>query len=186
MKRSVLILVSLFLALSLAAVAGTLEGTAPKNAVVYVNAVPGGKTAAPHTFAIDQKSMQFSPHVMVVPVGSTVAFENHDVEAHNVMWPSVSGDKKAGHNMGTFPPGKSVSYKFDKPGVYPLLCNIHAEMSAYVVVTPTPYYAKADPSGKYSIANLPDGKYEVTEWSEGKKPETKSVTVANGDAKLNF
>src|ERR1700739_226949 len=183
MKASVLILCSLFLFLSVAAFAGTISGTAGKDAVVYLNAAPGEKVT-PGKASIDQKGMQFRPHVTVVPVGSTGVFETHDVEPHNVMWPSISGDKKLNHNLGTFPPGKSVSYKFDKPGAVPLLCNIHAEMSAYVVVTPTNHFAKADASGAYSIADVPDGKYEVTAWKEGKKPETKSVTVSGGDAKL--
>jgi hypothetical protein len=64
-----------------------------------------------------------------------VVFENHDVTAHNVMWPSVGGNRKLAHNLGTFPPMRSASYKFDHPGVVPLLCNIHSEMSAYIVVT---------------------------------------------------
>ncbi len=49
--------------------------------------------------------------------------------------------------MGTWPKGEVRSFKFDTPGVVPLLCNVHPEMSGFIVVSPTPYYAEADASG---------------------------------------
>lgn len=186
MKRA-LILFSLTTFVSSAAFAGTIEGKAPKGSIVYVNPVRGTPDRAPaQTFTVDQKSMQFHPHIMVVSVGSTVTFENHDVQPHNVMWPSIAGDRKLAQNLGTFPPGKKVSFRFDHPGVIPLLCNIHAEMSSYIVVTPTRYYATTDASGAYKVTDIPDGTYQVTAWHEGKKPQSKSVTVADGDATVDF
>jgi len=65
------------------------------------------------------------------------------------------------------------SYTFDKPGVVPLLCNVHPEMAAYVVVSPTPYFAETDEAGNYKIKDVPDGSYTVTAWHEGAKNQSK-------------
>ena len=67
----------------------------------------------------------------------------------------------------------------------PLLCNVHPEMSGYIVVSPTPYFAETDASGNYKIENVPDGKYNAVAWHEGMKTQTKSVDVA-GTGKADF
>jgi len=154
--------------------------------VVYIDAIPG-KTFPPpaQKMTMDQKALLFQPHVLVVPLGATVEFKNSDKVQHNIFWPSISGNKKMGHNMGTWPSGESRNYKFDTPGVVPLLCNVHPEMSAYVVVSPTPYSAMTDDSGNYTLADVPDGSYTVVAWHEGYKAQSKPVTVA-GAAKADF
>ncbi len=121
----------------------------------------------------------------MVLAGSTVDFLNSDNVQHNIFWPAISGNKKLSHNMGTWPKGEIRSFKFDTPGVVPLLCNVHPEMSGFIVVVPTPYYAEAEASGAFKIENVPDGSYTVTAWREGMKPQSKPVTVA-GNATADF
>jgi len=154
--------------------------------VVYVEAIPG-KTFPPPAkpFEMDQKSLLFQPHLLVAPVGATVEFLNSDKVAHNIFWPAINGNKKLGHNLGTWPTGEKRAFKFDTPGIVPLLCNVHPEMSGFVIVTPTPFYAESDASGSYKIADVPNGSYSVSAWREGMKVQTKPVTVA-GDATLDF
>ena len=127
---------------------------------------------------MDQKGLMFNPHVMVIQQGTTVEFLNSDSVQHNVFWPSISGNKKLGHNLGTWPKGDKRPFKFDQPGVVPLLCNVHPEMAGYIVVSPTPYFAETDASGNYKIENVPDGKYNVVAWHEGMKTQTKPVDVS--------
>jgi plastocyanin len=147
---------------------------------------PGKTFPAPEQHALlDQRNLMFQPHFVVVQAGTTVDFLNSDNVAHNVFWPSVSGDKKAAHNLGTWPKGEKKPYKFDKAGVVPLLCNVHPEMAGYVVVAPTPYFATTDKSGAYKIENVPDGSYTITAWHEGAKNQSKPVAVA-GDSKADF
>lgn len=151
--------------------------------VVWVNASAGKAYPAPEKhFMMDQKGLQFQPHILAVPVGATVDFRNSDAVAHNVFWPSISGNKALSHNLGTWPQGQSKSFKFDHAGVVPLLCNVHPEMSGYIVVTPTPYFAETDSSGNYDIKDVPDGKYTVTAWHEGTKPQNKPATVSGKTA----
>jgi plastocyanin len=174
---------------SLVAQAGDITGKVSGGkgiSVVYLEAIPG-KTFPPPAkpLEMDQKSLLFQPHLLVAPVGATVEFLNSDKVAHNIFWPAINGNKKLGHNLGTWPTGEKRAFKFDTPGIVPLLCNVHPEMSGFVIVTPTPFYAESDASGSYKIADVPNGSYSVTAWREGMKVQTKPVTVA-GDATLDF
>ena len=178
----------LILTLAGAAFAGTIEGkvSGGANSVVYVDTIQGKTFPAPaKTVLMDQKGLMFQPHVLAIPVGATVDFQNSDTVQHNVFWPSISGNKKLGHNLGTWPKGEKRPFKFDNPGVISLLCNVHPEMAGYIVVSPTPYFAETDASGSYKIDNVPDGKYNVVAWHEGMKQQTKSVDLA-GTGKADF
>jgi plastocyanin len=189
MKRNVLILIAVVAGIALAASAGTISGQVSGVAgpsVVYVDAISGKTFPAPTQHpVIDQKGLLFQPHVTAVQVGTTVDFLNSDSVAHNVFWTSIGGNKKLGHNLGTWPKGERKSFKFDTPGAVPILCNVHPEMSAYLVVAPTPYFAISDQTGNYKIENVPDGNYTVTAWHEGAKGQSKPVAVS-GDAKADF
>ena len=155
-------------------------------AVVYIEAIAGKTFPPPDShIAIDQKSLQFQPPVIVILAGSTVDFRNSDTVQHNIFWPSVSGNKKLSHNMGIWPQGEIRSFKFNTPGIVSLLCDIHPEMSGYIIVTTTPYYAEANATGTYKIDNIPDGSYTVTAWREGMKSQSKPAAVA-GIATLDW
>jgi plastocyanin len=176
-------------AITAAATAGTIHGNVSGvtgESVVYVEAVPGKTFPAPSQhIVIDQKGLMFAPHIQAVQQGTTVDFLNSDSVAHNVFWISISGNKKLGHNLGTWPKGQKQAFKFDNPGVVPLLCNVHPEMAAYVIVSPTPYFAETDKSGDFKIADVPDGAYTVTAWHEGAKNKSTPVKVA-GDTAADF
>jgi len=189
MKRTLIMMAAVVALMSLAASAGTVSGKVSGvsgESVVYIEAVAGKTFPAPTAKpVIDQKGLMFTPHIVAVEQGTTVEFLNSDKVAHNVFWISVGGNKKLGHNLGTWPQGEKRPFKFDNPGAVPLFCNVHPEMSAYIVVTPTPYFATTDKSGAYKIENVPDGSYNVTAWHEGAKNQSKPVAVA-GEGKADF
>ena len=189
MKNNVLILIAVVTGITLAASAGTISGQVSGVAgqsVVYVDTISGKTFPAPTQHpVIDQKGLVFQPHLTAVQVGTTVDFLNSDSVAHNVFWTSIGGNKKLGHNLGTWPKGERKSFKFDTPGAVPILCNVHPEMSAYLVVVPTPYFATSDQAGNYKIENVPDGSYTVIAWHEGAKNQSKPVSVS-GDTKADF
>jgi len=154
-----------------------------ENIAVYVDAIPDKKFEAPSTKpVVDQTRMTFAPHVIVVQVGTTVEFLNSDPVGHNVYWPSISGNKKLAHNLGTWPKGEKKSFQFNDVGVASLLCNVHPEMNGYIVVSPTPYFALTDKSGNYEIKNVPPGSYTLKTWSEDGKVTTQAVEVGAGTA----
>jgi plastocyanin len=153
------------------------------NIAVYIEAVPDKKFDAPEQHVIvDQKKMEFTPRVVVVLQGTTVDFTNSDPVGHNVYWPSISGNKKLTHNLGTWPKGDKKSFQFNDLGVASLLCNVHPEMSGYVVVVAAPYFAVTDKDGNYEIKNVPAGKYMLKTWSEDGKPATQAVEVTAAGA----
>jgi plastocyanin len=154
---------------------------------VYVDAIPDKKFDAPKDHVgIDQRKMSFIPHVVVVQQGTTVDFLNSDPVGHNVYWPSISGNKKLTHNMGTWPKGDKKPFQFNDLGTASLLCNVHPEMSGYVVVVPTPYFAVTDKDGNFEIKNIPAGKYTLKTWSEDGKPVTQPVEVSGATATVEL
>jgi len=168
-------------------ISGKLSGVTGVS-VVYVDTIAGKTFPPPEQHPVmNQKGLAMVPHILVVQAGSTVDFLNSDKVAHNVFWPSVqSGSKKGpGHNLGTWPQGDKRSFKFEQAGVASILCNVHPEMSGYLVIVPTPYFAQTDSSGAYKIDNVPDGQYTLTAWHEGSKAQSKPVAVS-GDAKADF
>ena len=189
MKRFAPVVIMAIAACSTAALAGSIHGKVSGvkgESVVYVEAVAGKTFPAPSQHVtIDQKGLMFAPHIVAVQQGTTVEFLNSDSVAHNVFWPSVGGNKKLGHNLGTWPQGQRQSFKFDASGVVPLYCNVHPDMAGYLIVSPTPYFATTDKTGAYKIENVPDGSYSVTAWNEGAKSKTNPVNVA-GDAAADF
>jgi plastocyanin len=193
MARIVAALFAGFLSASLSW-AGDIKGTinvqglrSAENIAVYVDAIPG-KTFDPPSqhVTIDQRKMTFIPHVLPVLKGTTVEFLNSDPVGHNVYWPSISGNKKLAHNMGTWPKGQTKSFQFNELGVASLLCNVHPEMSGYVVVVATPYFAVTNKEGEFEIKNIPDGHYSLKTWSENGKPATQAVNVSGGTSKAEL
>jgi plastocyanin len=157
MCRMAGLLVVVLLACAMAQ-AGEIKGkvtaaglSSAKNIVVYVDTIPG-KTFNPPTqpVTMDQKHLEFVPHVLAVLKGTTVNFLNSDATLHNVFWPSIGGNRKLARNLGTWPQGQHKSFTFDNLGAAPLLCNVHPEMP---------------------------GKYTLKTWSEQGKPTTQEVDV---------
>jgi plastocyanin len=186
MNRTALAALVAITAFSTAAFAGTIHGKVSGvkgQSVVYVEAVAGKTFPAPSQHVtMDQKGLMFVPHILAIQQGTTVEFLNSDSVAHNVFWSSISGNKKLGHNLGTWPQGQRQSFKFDTPGIIPLFCNVHPDMAGYLIVSPTPYFATTDKTGAYTIENVPDGEYTVTAWNEGAKNKSNPVKVAGSTA----
>lgn len=175
-----------FSALNASQIQGNVSSRSEKveNAVVYIEKIEG-KTFSPPEEAVvlNQTGLRFVPHVLPVVVGSTVIFPNDDVVLHNVFSPGYI-DK---FNLGTYPQGSSRKRKFDKPGVALLLCNIHHEMSAFIVVVETSFFAVTRPDGNYKISGVPAGKYKLTFWHEEIKPQVKEIEVPDqGIITVNF
>ena len=122
---------------------------------------------------MDQRNMRFIPHAVAIQVGTIVDFPNSDRLAHNVF--SISKTKR--FNLGLYPAGHTRSLRFDKPGVVEVLCDVHLEMSAYIVVLENPYFALTGTDGKYEIQDVPVGSRTVWCWSAKGRRERKDVSV---------
>ena len=194
MAAKAAVVMSLTLALGVASRANEIKGKVSvqgiktaENIAVYVDVIADKKFDAPKDHVvIDQRKMAFLPHVAIVQQGTTVDFLNSDPVGHNVYWPSISGNKALKGNLGTWPKGEKKPYVFKDLGVASLLCNVHPEMSGYVVVVPTPYFAVTDKDGNFEIKNVPAGKYTLKTWSEDGKPTTQAVDLSGASATVDL
>lgn len=179
------------LAIAIPALAGTIEGrvrTADSKAelsdfVIFVDDIEGPFPAPKEPAVMDQKALQFIPHVLAVQAGTLVEFPNSDPVSHNVF--SISDPKR--FNLGLYQSGTARRVKFDRPGVVELLCNVHLEMSAYIVVVKNPYFAQPKADGTFRIANVPPGRYRVRSWHERLPAREQEVEVpVEGTAQVLF
>ena len=177
------------------AFAGTITGIVkvqglrtPENVMVYLTKAPSAAEGLSKTeLAMDQRNLEFIPHVLPVLVGSTVQFPNNDKVDHNIF--SMSRTKK--FNLGSYKPGENKTMVFDKPGIVEVRCDVHAEMAAYILVMKNPYFAVTDKKGHFEIpdpdylkqaglenvSGLPAGKYTVKTWHEKLKSQKQDVSV---------
>lgn len=165
---------------------GKVSGARAGTTVVYVDWISGKdfKGQGKHA-TMDQKGLTFRPHLLVVLRGTTVDFLNSDPVGHNVYWKSVGGDKSKGNNLGTWPQGQTKSFTFWDVGAVPLLCNVHPEMSAYIFVTPTPYYGVTKADGSFVIKGAPQGHLTLKTWGGGAS-RSKEVDVGAGITNVEF
>ena len=188
-----------------AAIAGSIKGTVkvkglrtPENILVYLTeAPPASEDLSKVKFVMDQRNLEFIPHILPVLVGATVDFPNNDKVNHNVF--SMSRTKK--FNLGSYGAGESKTVVFDKPGIVELRCDVHAEMAAYILVMKNPYFAVTDKQGRFEIPDsnhlkqiglnapkdLPPGKYFIKTWHEKLSSQKMAVAVPqNGDVSVQL
>lgn len=129
-----------------------------------------------------QVGKQFDPKVLVIPVGTSVQFPNRDSVRHHVY--SFSPAKPFELKLYTGTAANPVV--FDKPGVAVFVCNIHDNMTAWVVVVDTPYFGRSAAPGKVVLANVPAGSYSLRVWHPGLAPGATALelplTVTGADA----
>jgi plastocyanin len=152
-------------------------------AVVSITEAPGSFSAPAEPVIMDQKDKEFQPHVLAIMKGTKVRFNNSDPYLHNVF----SNSRVKMFNVSQSKKGDTSELTFDKVGLIPIKCHIHASMKAYIMVLPNPYFAVTNEKGLFQIPNVPAGTYTLKVWSEDSSPSTQSVEVtAGGRAKAIF
>jgi len=110
------------------------ESHEAKNVVVWLT--PEGSVVKPVSFhqmqqpRLVQRNKSFEPHLLVVPVGSVVAFPNHDPFFHNVF----SLSQAQSFDLGSYPQGQTRKVTFNKEGKIHVECAIHPEMRMVIEV----------------------------------------------------
>jgi plastocyanin len=149
-----------------------------RRVVVYLEAAPRQAFGElpPGRARMDQRAEQFVPRVLAITVGTTVDFPNNDKTFHNVF----SLSRVRAFDLGRFPPGRTGSVRFDRPGIIPVFCDIHSHMSAYILVFSHPFFAVSDDDGRYEIGGVPAGPYSLMVWSELGRAAARRVVVGEG------
>ena len=140
------------------------------------------KRTAKHR-VVEQRNKKFSPRLLAVPPGSTVAFPNFDDFYHNVF----SSSATQSFDLGMYKGGQSRELKFEKTGLVRLGCNVHASMASFVFVIDAPAYVPVDGSKEFNFRSLEPGKYKALVWSEhSKEPAESEIKVKDGVNTITF
>lgn len=163
-------------------VSGTLKrvtqsGAPPATAIVYAEPVDLAVPRTAGRYILTQKNKAFRPHVLAVPAGSTVSFPNDDPIFHNVF--SLSGPEP--FDLGLYRSGSTRERTFTRAGRYRVFCNIHPQMTALIMVVPTPHATTVGPDGRF-VLDLPPGRYRLTALSDRAQPVSAEVTSVAGAA----
>jgi cytochrome c peroxidase len=81
---------------------------------------------------VGQHNLQFSQSKVSIHPGDTITFINQDDVTHNISVRSGAGDDT--RDLGLQHAGVKVSYRFESPGVYSVVCSIHPRMRLSVDV----------------------------------------------------
>jgi len=87
---------------------------------------PAAETSGTTQVLISQ--FMFMPMTLTIKAGSSVTWVNRDDEPHTVV--SDTGLFRS----GALDTDMSYTFKFDQPGSYRVLCSIHPQMTAVIVV----------------------------------------------------
>ncbi|MFL6415120.1 MAG: hypothetical protein ACJ74Y_05555 [Bryobacteraceae bacterium] len=151
-----------------------LQGSHDRKPMVVVYAEPLGEHEPPKPghYELKQQGKTFIPHLLAIPVGSSVTFPNEDPIFHNVF----SLTRPGPFDLGLYRSGDAKTRVFSKPATYRVFCNIHPQMTALLLVLPTSFIAEASAGGTYRL-DLPPGRYRLVAWSEHSEPATQEVLV---------
>ena len=159
---------------------GRVIGDRAAPAVVYAEDLPAETAPAQTRAAMKQVHLRFVPQVLPVLQGTAVDFVNEDATTHNVFSPSPPA-----FDLGAFGEG-TRSFFFRAPGTHVILCNVHLEMVAWILVLRNPYFAAVDEAGRFSL-KLPPGRHRLVLWRPRDPEERREVEVpAEGTARLEW
>lgn len=151
----------------------------PQEAAAYYLAGGHAGLFDPESSELVQMNKAFSPDVVSVPTGSTIAFPNRDSFTHNVYSPEgVDGFFDLGFARTTDTDNVNLITKaFNTEGVIKVSCAIHPVMKAHIFVVPSKYHT-ASKDGSYTFSNVPAGTYDLMVVTGSGTPEKlKSVTL---------
>jgi len=165
----IMILCSLLIAQE-ATVRGTVNVLHPSRSeagsadvVVWLSSVNGKDTVAPGPIArLLQKDKRFTPHMLAVPVGTSIEFPNQDPFFHDVF--SIYHGKP--FDLGLYESGAVRKVRFSQPGISYIFCNIHPDMSAVVIALSTAHFTVTARDGSFRIPNVSPGRYRLRIWYE--------------------
>lgn len=156
----------------------TAPGEPTVGAVVFLVSEQTAKRYPQRSVAIDQVQLRFVPPLLVVTPGTVVTFQNSDPILHNIFSPQGPGP---GFDLGMYPRGEFRSHTFDEFGTHVILCNVHPEMVAYLLVVATTLYAVVGEGGRFSLENIPMGNYTIRVWHRSAGSLEREILLGDGD-----
>ena len=158
-----------------------------QNAFIYVSkGADDWKFETPsEPVSLNQEGCLYKPHVLGMMKGQTLSVTNADGVTHNV---HTYSRKNASFNKSQ-PAGAGAieqAMKRDEK-LFPVKCDIHSWMSAYICVVDNPFFAVSDENGNFNLGSLPEGTYTLTAEHETLGSQKAEVTVsASGADAVSF
>lgn len=158
-------------------------GGSLQNAAIIIHGAQSKQSMSPSkSLMLDNKKCAFVPHVQVAPVGSEILLLNSDPILHDV---HARIRPETLFNVG-LPTWRQVTKRLTRTGIVAIECDVlHTWMSAYILVTSSPYFAVTDEKGEFTIDGIPAGTYEIEVWHERLGRQSRRVTVT-GRATLSI
>lgn len=158
-----------------------VRGGRADNIVVLLTPLAAAWSPAPAAAAaaqIDQRGLQFLPPTIAVWPGSVISFPNSDPVLHNIF---IVDEARNRTDLGTYSTGESRDVKLTAFGAYLVLCHLHPEMVANVLVAAAPYRAVTDSSGRFAFDTIPPGSYRMQTWHRRLPASQTTITVTAGE-----
>jgi len=146
---------------------------------------PGNYPAPAEPAVIDQKGCNYTPHIVTLQVGQPLKIKNDDDTLHNIHpRPTINEE----FNIGQPRKGMESTRTFTKKEImFPVGCDVHPWMRAYISVADNPFYAVTKEDGTFEIKGLPAGDYEIEAYHEKLKTMSQKVSVKSGETtKVDF
>jgi len=142
-----------------------------RSVIVYLTDINQGKGVEPQAAVLTHKQCLFSPHVQVVPVGSTLALKNTDPVAHNFHAFSYQAFSQRDPLFSVSLPlkGQKAERTLSTPGLIQIECDKHRWEQSWILVSEHPYAVITDEKGEFTMKDVPAGTYKIKAWHEGWK-----------------
>ena len=134
---------------------------------------------------IDQVDCLFAPRVVGARAGQLVQVKNSDPLLHNLNSLTTTTNS---FNVGQPVQGMVYEVRLDEEvGMLRIRCDLHRWMTEYIGVVPHPYFDVSNPTGAFTISNVPVGTHTIQTWHEEYGELSQTVTVeADGVAVSDF
>jgi hypothetical protein len=153
------------------------------NCVVYVEGATSSDGSSTKAAVLDQKDCRYVPHVLAIQTEQPLVIKSSDDTLHNVHYnPTVNPPA----NFALIQPGQQKQVSFKSPEIVKISCDVHAWMSAWVVVLENPFFSVTNDSGAFEIHDLPAGSYKLVCWHERFGKQEKALDIATKDLKIDF
>lgn len=150
------------------------------NVVIYLkNAPPSTTTATPAPAVLDQIECRYVPHVLALRTGQSLTIKSSENLLHNIH--TLPENNQALNFAMTRPSSRDVS--FNKPEIFPVKCDVHPWMQAWIAVFDHPWSAVSANGGKFEIPNIPAGPQTIVAWHERFGEIEQTITITTDQAR---
>jgi hypothetical protein len=157
-----------------------------ENVILFVSSDLSGRKfpASSDKPELSQMGCHYVPHALTLQKNQELVIKNDDDTAHNV---HANSEINTQFNKAQAHKGDKDVVKFDKEEMhFPIRCDVHNWMSAFVGVFSHPLHTVSHKGGAFEL-KMPKGTYEITAIHEKWGTQKKMVDVPDsGSVDLNF